>query len=151
MTKKVKVQLLRDVRGTGKRGQILDVTAGFAEHALIPRGDAVHADAAILRRVLRQAELKREAQKQQEENESIVVQRLQAMSVVVFAKSNERGVLYGSVSRDMIAKAICEKGIPIEGNAIIIKTPITSCGECWCTVRLSGTSHAKVKIIVRPA
>ncbi len=125
---------MRDVRGTGKSGDVLNVAAGFAAHALIPRGDAVHANAEILHKVLQQSDRKKEVQKKHEETERTLVHRLQAMSVVISAKANERGVLYGSVSRDMIAKAIREKGIPIEERTIVTEEAITACGEYQCTV-----------------
>lgn len=151
MTKKVRLLLLRDVRGSGKRGAIVAVAAGYAEHALLPRGDAVYADAGVLRVTQQTREQEKLREEKQKESKRNLAQRLTAARVIITARANEKGVLYGSVTSQMIARALNDQGITVAERSIGIPRTISACGEHRVTVRLDSTFRAAVKIIVRPA
>lgn len=151
MTKKVRVLLHKDVRGTGKRGDVVNVSAGFAAHALVPRGDAAYADA----RALRDAQNAKERDEAQKEKEKLkndeLFKRLNGVRVIIKAKANNKGMLYGSVTRSMLARALGKQHLPVAEDSLDMPQAITTCGKHRVTVRMGNARSADLTVDVQPA
>ena len=125
----MKVILLQDVRGKGKKGQMLEVSDGYARNYMLPRKIAIEAtaDAVNTMRMNDKATQERIAKEKAEAME--VSKKLREMTVVVNAKGGGNGRLFGSVTNQEIADALKAKtGIALDKRKIIITDAIKNVG-----------------------
>ena len=121
----MKVILLQDVRGKGKKGQMLEVSDGYARNYMLPRKIAIEAtaDAVNTMRMNDKATQERIAKEKAEAME--VSKKLREMTVVVNAKGGGNGRLFGSVTNQEIADALKAKtGIALDKRKIVITDAI---------------------------
>ena len=131
------VILNRDVKGTGKAGEVVKVSDGYARNMLLPRGYAKEATEGNVRSLEKQkaiqkqqkAEAKAAAEKQAEE--------LNAAKVVIKTKAGEGGRLFGSItSKDIADAAEKQLGIKIDKKKVQLGSPIKSMGTFTVDVKL---------------
>lgn len=143
------VILLKDVKGTGKAGDVVKVSDGYARNMLIPKGLAKEATQGNVRNLEKQkaiaekkrAEEKAAAQKKAEELEKI--------TLIVKSKGGENGKLFGSVTSMDIAKALQEQeGITIDKKKIDIPGPIKQAGKSQAVIKLYQDVSAKITVDV---
>ena len=145
----MKVILLQDVKGKGKKGQMLEVSDGYARNFMLPRKLAIEAtaDAINTMRMNDKAAAEKAAKERAEALE--VSKKLRAMSLVVKAKGGGAGRLFGSVTNQEIADAL-EKasGIKLDKRKIVITDPIKSVGTYTvnCKLGYEITAPLTVKI-----
>jgi len=133
----VKVILLQDVKGTGRKDQILEVSDGFARNYLLPRKLAREATAEALNAIgkAKEAQQHREDVKKAEAEQK--ARALKGKLVIVKAKAGEGGKLYGSITAAEIADALKEQhGVDVDRRKIELEEPIRSAGQTTFTVRL---------------
>ena len=145
----MKVILLQDVRGKGKKGQMLEVSDGYARNYMLPRKIAIEAtaDAVNTMRMNDKATQERIAKEKAEAME--VSKKLREMTVVVNAKGGGNGRLFGSVTNQEIADALKAKtGIALGKRKIVITDAIKNVGTYTVTCKLGYeiTSPLTVKI-----
>ena len=145
----MKVILLQDVRGKGKKGQMLEVSDGYARNYMLPRKIAIEAtaDAVNTMRMNDKATQERIAKEKAEAME--VSKKLREMTVVVNAKGGGNGRLFGSVTNQEIADALKAKtGIALDKRKIIITDAIKNEGTYTVTCKLGYeiTAPLTVKI-----
>lgn len=142
----MKVILQQDVRDHGKKGQLVEVSDGYARNYLFPRKLAVAATADALNTM----KLKEKAKLRQMEEEKALAKenaaRLESCVVKIAAKAGENGKLFGSVTNKDISDALqSQYGIAIEKSRIVIADPIKSYGsydvKCKFGYEISGTIH----------
>ena len=145
----MKVIFSTDVRGQGKKGEMKEVSDGYARNYLLPRGLAVAATQDNLNAMkLRDAARKRQMELEKaaaEEN----AKKLEGIIVKVRAKAGDSGRLFGSVTSKEISDALAEQhGITIEKNKIVQSEPIKSFGsydvKCKFGYEISGVIHVLV-------
>ncbi len=145
----MKVIFSADVRGQGKKGEMKEVSDGYARNYLLPRGLAV----AATQDNLNAMKLRDAAKKRQMELEKAAAQenakKLEGVIVKVKAKAGDKGRLFGSVTSKEIADALAEQhGIEIEKNKIVQTDPIKSFGsydvKCKFGYEISGVIHVLV-------
>ena len=145
----MKVIFSADVRGQGKKGEMKEVSDGYARNYLLPRGLAV----AATQDNLNAMKLRDAAKKRQMELEKAAAQenakKLEGVIVTVKAKAGDKGRLFGSVTSKEIADARAEQhGIEIEKNKIVQTEPIKSFGsyevKCKFGYEISGVIHVLV-------
>ncbi len=145
----MKVIFSADVRGQGKKGEMKEVSDGYARNYLLPRGLAV----AATQDNLNAMKLRDAAKKRQMELEKAAAQenakKLEGVIVKVKAKAGDKGRLFGSVTSKEIADALAEQhGIEIEKNKIVQAEPIKSFGsyevKCKFGYEISGVIHVLV-------
>lgn len=143
------VILTKDVKGTGKAGDVVKVNDGYARNMLIPKGMAKEATQGNVRSLEKQkaiAEEKREEQKQAAQKQA---EALEKIVLTVKSKGGENGKLFGSVTSMDIAKALEEQeGISIDKKKIEMAGPIKQAGETQVTMKLFQDVAAKVKVKV---
>ena len=145
----MKVILTADVKGQGKKGELKEVSEGYASNYLIPRGLAMKATADNLNALA----LKEKAKAAQAAKEKAQAQehakQLESCVVKVKARGGENGKLFGSVTNKEVADALKEQyGIELEKNRILLEENIKSFGSyelrCKLGYEVSGTIHLLV-------
>ena len=145
----MKVILLQDVKGKGKKGQMLEVSDGYARNYMLPRKIAVEAtaDAVNTMRMNDKAAAEKAAKERAEALE--ISRKLREMTVVVTAKGGGAGRLFGSVTNQEIADALKAKsGIVLDKRKIVLSDPIKSVGTytVQCKLGYEITAPLTVKI-----
>ncbi|MCI5774192.1 MAG: 50S ribosomal protein L9 [Erysipelotrichaceae bacterium] len=141
----MKVILKTDVKKVGKKGEIVEVSDGYARNFLINKGLAVQATTKSLEIL---ADQKAEAAAHQEvlKNEAIELQaRLKDMVLEFKVKSGKEGRVFGSVSTKQIHEALNAKGIKIDKRKILDTAPITSLGTTIVKVELYKNVIGEIK------
>ena len=145
----MKVILLQDVKGKGKKGQMLEISDGYARNFLLPRKLAIEAtpDAVNTMRMNDKAAAEKAAKERAEAVE--ISKKLREMTLVVTAKGGGAGKLFGSVTSQEIADALKAKsGIAIDKRKIVLSDPIKSVGTytVQCKLGYEITAPLTVKI-----
>ena len=145
----MKVILLQDVKGKGKKGQMIEVSDGYARNYMLPRKIAVEAtaDAVNTMRMNDKAAAEKAAKERAEALE--VSKKLRDMTLVVTAKGGGAGRLFGSVTNQEIADALAKNtGIKLDKRKIVISDPIKNIGTytVQCKLGYEITAPLSVKI-----
>jgi large subunit ribosomal protein L9 len=145
----MKVILLKDVPGQGKRGDTVNVAEGYARNYLFPRGLATEASAGKMKEMAdrRQAQALKEQKIEQEARE--LAARLDRVTVVIKTKTGEGGRLFGSVNNKDVADALAaQHKITLDKKKLVVKEPIKQLGVYSATARLHPSVHAEIKVEV---
>ena len=145
----MKVILLQDVKGKGKKGQLLEISDGYARNFLLPRKLAVEATAdAINTKNMNDKSAAEKAAKERAEAVEIS-KKLREMTLIVTAKGGGNGRLFGSVTNQEIADALKAKtGIALDKRKIVIADQIKNVGSytVQCKLGYEITAPLNVKI-----
>ena len=138
------VILNRDVKGTGKAGDVVKVSDGYARNMLLPKGYATEATDGNIRSLEKQKELL--AQKKAEEKAAAeeLAKKLEDVTVIIKTKSGEGGRLFGSIA-DETKK---QTGLTIDKKKIQMKNPIKSIGRFEIDVKLYPEVSGKLTVEV---
>ena len=145
----MKVILLQDVKGKGKKGQMIEVSDGYARNYMLPRKIAMEAtaDAVNTMRMNDKAAAEKAAKERAAALETS--KQLREMTLVVTAKGGGAGRLFGSVTNQEIADALKAKtGIALDKRKIVISDPIKNVGTytVQCKLGYEITAPLTVKI-----
>ena len=143
----MKVILLQDVKGKGKKGQMIEVSDGYARNYMLPRKIAVEAtaDAVNTMRMNDKAAAEKAARERAEAME--ISKKLREMTLVVKAKGGGAGRLFGSVTNQEIADALAKNtGIKLDKRKIVIADPIKSVGTYTVTCKLGYEINAPLSV-----
>ena len=147
----MKVILLKDVKGQGKKNDVIEVSDGYGRNFLIKNGLATVATSTQVNsiNISKAAEEKRKAA---EKAEAIkLAKELETKTVVVEIKTGETGKLFGALNTQAIADALKKQGVDIDKKKIDLSDPIKSVGEYTITVKPYAEVSAKLKVIVKAA
>lgn len=143
----MQVILKKDIKGTGKAGDIVNVSDGYARNKLIPSGQAVEATEANKRAIAREkANL---AQKIAEEKAAAeaIAKILEQKPIIVKTKVGEGGKLFGSITSMDIAVAIKEQtGNEVDKKKIVLEKPIKEIGTSKIDIKLYQDVTAKIEV-----
>ena len=143
----MKVILLQDVKGKGKKGQMLEVSDGYARNFMLPRKLAIEAtpDAVNTMKMNDKATAERIAREKAEALE--ISKKLRAMTLTVKAKGGGAGRLFGSVTNQEIADALEKNGgIKLDKRKIVIADPIKAVGTYTVTCKLGYEINAPLTV-----
>ena len=143
----MKVILLQDVKGKGKKGHMIEVSDGYARNFMLPKKLAIEAtaDAINTMRMNDKATQERIAREKAEALDTS--KKLRAMTLTVKAKGGGAGRLFGSVTNQEIADALAkETGIKLDKRKIVIADPIKSVGTYTVTCKLGYEINAPLTI-----
>lgn len=145
----MKVILQQDVKGKGKRGQMIEVSDGYARNYMLPRKIAVEATADNVN-TLRMNDKAQQEKRQKEREEAFAIsKKMKDMVVVVRAKGGGAGRLFGSVTTQEIAEAIQkQEGISIDKRKIVLEEQIKTVGEYTVKIKLGYEINAELKLRV---
>ncbi|MDO5023159.1 MAG: 50S ribosomal protein L9 [Eubacteriales bacterium] len=145
----MKVILLRDVPGTGKKNQVLNVSDGFARNYLFPRKWAVQATDKAVQEVEHQKEVERRKEAERRQNAQNIAQALEGKTITIEAKAGEGGRLYGSVTAQEVADALKKQfGTEVDKRKIELKDSIRQVGKTNIEVKLYLGISAKMNVDV---
>lgn len=145
----MKVILTQDVKGKGKKGQMIEVSDGYARNFMLPRKLAIEAtaDAVNTMRMNDKATQERIAREKAEAMDT--AKRLRELTVVVKAKGGGAGRLFGSITNQEIADSLKNQAdITLDKRKIVIADPIKNVGTYTVTCKLGYeiTAPLTVKI-----
>ena len=148
----MKVILLQDVKGKGKKGQMLEISDGYARNYLLPRKLAVEAtaDAVNTKKMNDKAAAEKAAKERAEALE--LSKQLREMTLVVKAKGGGAGRLFGSVTNQEIADTLKNSaGITLDKRKIVIADVIKSVGTYTVTCKLGYEINAPLTVKIEEA
>ena len=148
----MKVILLQDVKGKGKKGQMLEVSDGYARNFMLPRKLAIEAtpDAVNTMRMNDKALQERQARERAEALET--AKKLKEMTLTVFAKGGGAGRLFGSVTNQEIADALQKQsGITLDKRKILVDEPIKNVGTYTVRCKLGYEINANLTVKIEEA
>jgi large subunit ribosomal protein L9 len=144
----MKVILLDDVSKVGRRGEIRDVSDGYARNYLIPRKLALNATTGNLRnldQIRRQQDAKAGRIKADAES---VRTRIEGLVCEQRRQASEEGRLFGSVTTQDIAEFLERHGLPVERRRIVLDEPIKALGETTVGIRIHPEVTAQLRVTV---
>ncbi len=145
----MKVILLQDVRGKGKRGQMLEVSDGYARNFMLPRKLAVEATPDAVNTMNMTDKANAEKRQREREEAFAVAKRLKELTVTVTAKGGGAGRLFGSVTTQEIADALrAQTGIELDKRKLVLDEPIKTVGSYTVKCKLGYEINAELKIVI---
>lgn len=146
----MKVILQQDVKGQGKKGQMVNVSDGYARNFLLPRGLAVEANNANVNTMNTQNAAKEHHKEMALKAAQELAAQIEGKTVTLTAKMGENGKLFGSITVKEIAEAI-EKSlsVPVDKKKIDLKNAIKGAGVYTVTVKLHTAVSAQVNVAVK--
>ena len=147
----MKVILLQDVKGKGKKGQMLEVSDGYARNYMLPRKLAVEAtaDAINTKNMNDKATQERIAKEKAAALET--ANKLRSMTLVVTAKGGGAGRLFGAVTNAEIAVALEKAGIKLDKRKIVLNENIKNVGTYTVTCKLGHEISAPLTVKIEEA
>lgn len=144
----MKVVLLKDVAGQGKKDAIINVSDGYARNYLLPRGLAAEADAKMMQDIKNREAAKAHRIAEDTAAAKQTAEKLEASNLIIHASAGADGRLYGSVTTSDIADAAKEQlGLELDRRKIQSE-PIKSFGKYEIEVKLYSGVSGKINLIV---
>ena len=139
----MKVVLKQDVKGTGKKGELVEVADGYARNFLLKRGLAIPADAGAMNELKNREAAK--AYRLAEEQKAAI----DGKTVKLTAKAGTNGKLFGSVTAKEIAEGIEKQlGVTLEKRKVVLKDDIKAFGSYTIEVKIYNGVSANVFVVV---
>ena len=140
--------LLEDVKGQGKKGEIINVSDGYAQNFLFKKNLASPATADVINSV----EIKNKTLAYHKEQERLAAiekaAQLKGRKIVLKARHGEQGKIFGSITAKEIAEALNSAGEKIDKKDIDLKAPIKETGEYPLSVRLYANISTEIIVVV---
>ena len=145
----MKVILTQDVRGKGKRGQMIEVSDGYARNFLLPKKLAQEANADNINTMRMNDKATQERQARERAEAMELAKRMKAMTLTVYAKGGGAGRLFGSVTSQEIADALQSQGIILDKRKIVIDEPIKNVGTYTIRCKLGYEITAQLTVQIQ--
>ncbi len=148
----MKVILLQDVKGTGKKDQIVEASDGFARNYLIPRKMAREATAEALNAIEKSKSADKHREDVRRAEAETKARMLKGKVVQLSVRGGENGKLYGTVTNDQIAAALKEQhGVEVDKRKLELEEPIKSAGQAFVTLKLMAGISTRMIVNVKIA
>jgi len=145
----MKVILQQDVKGQGKKGQLINVSDGYARNFLFPRKLAVEASADNLNKMKLQEKARNERQEREKAEAGALAERLRECVVKLTARAGTGGRLFGAVTSKEIADALqAQYGLTIHKSKIVQDEPIKSFGTFELKAKLGYEVTGTIYLVV---
>jgi large subunit ribosomal protein L9 len=144
----MKVILLDDITKVGRRGEVRDVSDGYARNFLIPKKLALHATAGNMKNldsIKKQQQAK--ADRVKDDAEALRA-RIEALTFEERRQASEEGKLFGSVTTQDMVEFLDRQGLKVERKRLHLEEPIKSLGETSVSIRLHPEVTATLKVTV---
>ena len=147
----MKVVLLQDVKGKGKKGQMLEVSDGYARNFMLPKKLAMEATADAINTMRMNDKATQERIAREKAEALATSKKLREMTVVVKAKGGGAGRLFGSVTNAEIADALAKQGIKLDKRKIVLNETIKNVGTYTATCKLGYEINAPLTVKIEEA
>ncbi len=145
----MKVILQQDVRGQGKKGQLVEVSDGYARNFLLPRKLAVTATAENVNTMKQQEKAKKAQQAAEKAQAEETAKKLEGLLVKIPAKAGEGGRLFGAVTGKEISDALAaQHALNIAKTKLVLDEPIKACGSYQIKVKLGYEVSGTINVLV---
>ncbi len=143
------VILNRDIKGTGKAGDVVKVSDGYARNMLLPKGYATEATDGNIRNLEKQKAIAAEKKAEEKAAAQATAEKIGALSVEIKTKAGEGGKIFGSITSKDIADALkAQHNIIVDKKKIQLDSPIKQTGEITVEIKLYTEVSARLKVIV---
>ena len=146
----MKVILNKDVKGTGKKGDIVEVADGYGRNFLLKNGLASLATSASIS----ENKSQKNAESYHKEQERLaavnLAEQIEGKTITVYVKCGENGKIFGAVTSKEISDALAKQGFNIVKQKIELKESIKTLGDFTVSIRLHPGVSAKINIVVLP-
>ena len=143
------VILNRDVKGTGKAGDVVKVSDGYARNMLLPRGYAKEATEGNIRSLEKQKAIAAEKKAEEKAAAQARAEEINKLSVKISTKVGDSGKIFGSITSKDIAEALkARHGMDLDKKKIQLSSPIKQTGETAVDIKLYQEVTAQLKVIV---
>ncbi|TQQ84559.1 50S ribosomal protein L9 [Peptacetobacter hominis] len=142
----MKVILLKDVKGTGKKGEMKEVSDGYARNFLFPKKMAIQADTNAVKE-LNEKKKSQEFHAKKEYDEAVLLgKQMEEINIEIYTKAGEGGRVFGSItSKDIAEQLKKQKGIEVDKRKILLDEPIRTLGSRRVEIKI----HPKVTTNIR--
>lgn len=145
----MKVILKQDVKGLGKKDQMVEASDGYARNFLFPKGLAVEASASNINVM----KTKNEAEKQRKDREiaqaKALAEKIKKTTVTLKVKAGENGKLFGSITSKDVSEALkAQHKLDIDKKKIVMPEALKSIGTCEVEVKLYPEISSKLTVKV---
>ena len=147
----MKVILLQDVKGKGKKGQMLEVSDGYARNFMLPRKLAIEATPDAINTMKMNDKATQERIAREKAEALAISKKLREMTLTVTAKGGGAGRLFGSVTNQEIADALAKQGIKLDKRKIVISDPIKNVGTYTVNCKLGYEISAPLTVKIEEA
>ena len=144
----MKVLLVKDVKGQGKSGDIINVSDGYARNYLLARQLAVPAEGRALNEAVQKKQSEAYQLEKRKEKAKEDKEKLDVVTVHVKVRAGESGKIFGSVTNKEIAAELANMGYEVDKKDIVLKEPIRQLGREMVEVKLFGGLTARVNVVV---
>ena len=144
----MKVLLLQDVKGTGKKDTIVNVSDGYARNFLFPKKLAVEATANAQNAAAAKQQLEAHRKATALAEAKALAAELEGKAVVLNMRAGETGKLFGSVTTEDVAGALSAAGHAVDKHQVNIAEPIRTLGEHAITLKLHSGVEANITLKV---
>ena len=144
----MKVILKADVKGQGKKGEIVNVSDGYARNFLFKNNLAEEATASTVNSARISAEAAEHRKAVEKAAAQELKKKLDSESVTVKIKVGENGKLFGALNTQNISDALAAKGLEVDKKKIVIAEPIKALGRYTVTVKCYAEISAKLTVVV---
>lgn len=143
------VILNKDVKGTGKAGDVVKVSDGYARNMLIPKGLATEATQGNVRQLEKQKAIAAEKKAEEKAAAEKQAEEISKLTVVIKTKAGDGGKIFGSITSKDIAEALKKQhGIEVDKKKIQLSSPLKQTGEMSVDIKLYFEVSAKLKVTV---
>ena len=147
----MKVILLQDVKGKGKKGQMIEVSDGYARNFMLPKKMAIEATADAINTMKMNDKATQERIAREKAEALAISKKLREMTLTVTAKGGGAGRLFGSVTNQEIADALAKQGIKLDKRKIVISDPIKNVGTYTVNCKLGYEISAPLTVKIEEA
>ncbi len=145
----MKVILTQDVKSQGKKGQLINVSDGYARNFLLPKGLAIEADASAMNDLKNKESSRLHKIELEKQAANDIAKKLETITVKLQAKAGADGRLYGSVTSLDIANALEEQHkIQVDKRKIQLSDPLKTFGVHTVTVKLYTEITGKINVVI---
>lgn len=143
------VILNRDIKGTGKAGDVVKVSDGYARNMLLPRGWATEATEGNVRSLEKQKALAAEKKAEEKAAAQAQAEKIKELSVTIKTKAGEGGRIFGSITSKDIADALKDQHkITVDKKKIQLDMPVKQTGDMEVSIRLYPEVSAELKVVI---
>lgn len=144
----MKIILMDDVPALGRRGEVRDVSDGYARNYLLPHKLALHATSANLKN-LEQIKVRQDAAAMKLTAQAQAQARaIEALHFTQARQASDEGRLFGSIGKADLAAFLSQQGVEVERRRITLDEPIKTIGDFSVPVRLHGDVTAQLRVSV---
>ncbi len=147
----MKVLFLKDVPGSGAKGDIKDVLDGYARHFLLPKKLAQIATPSLVAQWKTDREKTKKSMKKELKTYQETANKIDGAEIEIKEKSNIEGTLYAAVSREQIAHELKKRvGVTIRPSQIFLKDPLKFIGEHRVMIECGHGLEAEIMVVIVP-